>query len=243
MVNMNPVAPNSIALPHWCITDNPVAYDRAMVEMEARVAEISAGRKPELIWLLEHPALYTAGTSARPDDLLDPDLLPVYQTGRGGQFTYHGPGQRVVYVMADLGRRGRDLRLFVRNLEAWIISTLAVFDIKAARINGRVGVFVPRPDKGPNRFDKIAAIGIRVRRWVTFHGISINLDPNLDHYRGIVPCGISGDGVTSFADLGHGVSMAELDMALKSTFETLFGPTERARTDQSAGTLPGGLQT
>jgi lipoyl(octanoyl) transferase len=240
---MAPFARNSLPPARWRIAPRPVEYDVAVAEMSARVTAIAKGREPELIWLLEHPALYTAGTSAKSGDLLDPDFLPVYQTGRGGQYTYHGPGQRIVYVMADLDRRGRDLRLFVQTLEAWIIATLALFDITAMRIKGRVGVWVARPDKGPDRFDKIAAIGIRVRRWVSFHGISINLDPDLDHYRAIVPCGILDDGVTSIADLGHKVAMSELDMALRSTFETHLGPIEYTRKDRPGETLPSGTLT
>jgi lipoyl(octanoyl) transferase len=193
--------------------------------MEARVAGIVAGEAPELAWLVEHPPLYTAGTSARPSDLLEPDRFPVYPSGRGGEYTYHGPGQRVAYVMLDLNRRAPDIRRFVASLEEWIIRTLARFNIRGERREGRIGIWVARPDKGPGREDKIAAIGIRIRRWVTFHGIALNVDPVLDHFSGIVPCGIRGHGVTSLADLGVTVSMAEADMALRAAFEEVFGPT------------------
>lgn len=203
-----------------------VDYPEAVAAMEARVAEIAAGTAPELVWLLEHPPLYTAGTSARREDLLSPGRFPVHATGRGGQYTYHGPGQRVAYVMLDLRRRGQDVRAFVAGLEAWIIRTLAQFNIRGERRDDRVGVWVPRPEKGEGAEDKIAAIGIRVRRWVSYHGISINLDPDLSHFSGIVPCGISGHGVTSFADLGLTTSMIELDMALRIAFEDIFGPVD-----------------
>ena len=193
--------------------------------MEARVTAIGAGTAPEQVWLVEHPPLYTAGTSARPADLLEPDRFPVFRSGRGGQYTYHGPGQRVAYVMLDLNRRRPDIRRFVQALEDWIINTLAAFDIRGECRRERIGVWVPRPDQGPGREDKIAAIGIRIRRWVTFHGIALNVDPALDHFSGIVPCGISGHGVTSLADLGVTVSMADVDATMKREFEGLFGPT------------------
>ena len=201
--------------------------------MEARAAAIAAGNASELVWLLEHPPLYTAGTSARPGDLLQPDRFPVFRSGRGGEFTYHGPGQRVAYLMLDLNRRGPDLRRFVATLEAWLIGALARLGVAADRREGRIGVWVARPDKPPlpdgrTAEDKIAAIGIRVRRWVTFHGVSLNVDPDLEHYSGIVPCGVPGYGVTSLADLGVVASMADVDDALKGEFERLFGTTSRA---------------
>ena len=193
--------------------------------MEARVAAIRDGTAAELVWLVEHPPLYTAGTSARDADLLAADRFPVYRTGRGGQYTYHGPGQRVAYLMLDLNRRQPDLRLFVHTLEEWVIRTLAAFNVTAGRRQGAVGIWVKRPEKGIGREDKIAAIGIRVRRWVTFHGIALNVDPVLEHFSGIVPCGISGQGVTSLADLGITATMTEVDSMLRSEFEALFGKT------------------
>ncbi len=195
--------------------------------MEDRATQIAAGTADECIWLVEHPALYTAGTSAKIDDLTDPDRFPVYDTRRGGQYTYHGPGQRVVYVMLDVGKRGRDVRRFVQELEAWVIATLDSFNVTGEIREGRVGVWVERPDKplmanGNISEDKIAAIGIRLRKWVSFHGISINVDPDLSHFDGIVPCGISGHGVTSLVDLGLPVTMDTLDVALRAAFETVF---------------------
>lgn len=195
--------------------------------MEERATQIAAGTADECIWLVEHPALYTAGTSAKIDDLTDPDRFPVYDTRRGGQYTYHGPGQRVVYVMLDVGKRGRDVRRFVQELEAWVIATLDSFNVTGEIREGRVGVWVERPDKplmtnGNTSEDKIAAIGIRLRKWVSFHGISINVDPDLSHFDGIVPCGISGHGVTSLVDLGLPVTMDTLDVALRAAFETVF---------------------
>ncbi len=187
--------------------------------MEREAGAIARGAAPERVWLLEHPPLYTAGTSAKSTDLLEPDRFPVFQTGRGGQYTYHGPGQRVAYVMLDLTRRGQDVRAFVAGLEQWLIATLASFNINGERREDRVGVWVRRGD----REDKIAAIGIRVRRWVTFHGISLNVDPDLSHYDGIVPCGVSGHGITSLADLGLSVTMTDVDIALKYSFSTIFG--------------------
>ena len=193
-------------------------YAPTLAEMEARVAQIAAGTADEAIWLLEHPPLYTAGTSSNPADLIDPDRFDVYVAGRGGQYTYHGPGQRVVYVMLDLNQRGRDVRRFVDSLESWIIDTLWAFHLRGERRTGRVGVWVQRPDRaGPDggpAEDKIAAIGVKLRRWVSFHGISINVEPDLSHFKGIVPCGISGHGVTSLVDLGLPVTMADLDAAL-----------------------------
>lgn len=196
--------------------------------MEARVDAISRGEAEECIWLLEHPPLYTAGTSAQIEDLVDPDRFPVYDAKRGGQYTYHGPGQRVAYVMLDLNRRGKDVRQFVKKLEAWVIDTLDSFNIKGEIREGRVGVWVTRPEKpravsGAMAEDKIAAIGIRLRKWVSFHGISINVEPELDHFSGIVPCGITEHGVTSLVDLGRPVTMEDLDVALKASFERSFG--------------------
>lgn len=204
-------------------------YDSAVEAMEARVADIRRGRKGELIWLVEHPPLYTAGTSADATDLVAPDRFPVFKTGRGGQYTYHGPGQRVAYVMLDLNMRGKDVRAFVAGLEAWIIATLDRFNVRGERREDRVGVWVRRPEKpslipGMTAEDKIAAIGIRVRQWVSFHGISINVEPNLEHFSGIVPCGVTEHGVTSLVDLGLPVTMEDLDLALKGEAENFFGP-------------------
>ncbi|MEO0035283.1 MAG: lipoyl-protein ligase [Pseudomonadota bacterium] len=204
----------------WRFSDRPEPYPAALAAMEARVEAIRAGTAPELVWLLEHPPLYTAGSGADPADLLDPDRFPVFDAGRGGQYTYHGPGQRVAYVMLDLARRGPDLRRFVHDLEEWLIRTLACFAVKGERRPGRVGVWV---DRGGGREDKIAAIGVRVRRWVTFHGIALNVDPNLDHYRGIVPCGIAEHGVTSLWDLGLTPTLEEVDAALIAEFSAVFG--------------------
>jgi lipoyl(octanoyl) transferase len=212
----------------WIIAPEPVDYPVALATMKARAAAIAEGKADEAVWLLEHPPLYTAGTSANESDLLVPDRFPVYDAGRGGQYTYHGPGQRVAYVMLDLRQRGRDVRCLVQGLEGWITDTLSLFNIEAeSRPAPRIGVWVPRPDKGPGREDKIAAIGVRVSRWVTFHGVSLNVAPDLSHYAGIVPCGISDQGVTSFEDLGHLVSMPEVDSALRAAFEHRFGPTIR----------------
>jgi lipoyl(octanoyl) transferase len=207
----------------WRIFDAPLDYETALAMMDARVAAIAAGEAPEAVWLLEHPPLYTSGTSARPEDLLNP-RFPVYPAGRGGQFTYHGPGQRVAYIMLDLTQRGRDIRCLVQGLEQWVIDTLEAHNIRGERREGRVGVWVARPDKGFGREDKIAAIGVRVRKWVTFHGISLNVAPNLSHYDGIVPCGITDQGVTSFEDLGQLVTLPEVDSVLYARFKTLFGP-------------------
>jgi lipoyl(octanoyl) transferase len=211
----------------WRVSDEPVDYDRALAAMDARVAEIAAGAAGELVWLLEHPPLYTAGTSARPQELLDA-RFPVHQVGRGGQFTYHGPGQRVAYVMLDLNRRRPDVRAFVATLEEWIIRTLAGCNIRGERRTDRIGVWVRRPDKGDGFEDKIAAIGIRVRRWITLHGIALNVEPELSHFSGIVPCGVSERryGVTSLADLGQPTAMPEVDMMLRREFEPLFGRTQ-----------------
>jgi lipoyl(octanoyl) transferase len=191
--------------------------------MEARAAAIREGAAGELVWLLEHPALYTAGVTARAEDLLQPDLLPVFRTGRGGQFTYHGPGQRVAYVMLDLERRGRDVRAFVQGLETWIIGALEQFNVHGQTRDGRVGVWVERKAPGHSREDKIAAIGVKIRRWVSFHGVSLNVEPELSHFSGIVPCGISTHGVTSLVDLGLPVTMDDADAALKTSFERVFG--------------------
>ena len=206
----------------WRISDTPVAYPDALTVMEDRVAAIHEGSAGEMIWLLEHPPLYTAGTSAKDEDLLDSARFPVYRAGRGGQYTYHGPGQRIVYTMLDLRRRGPDVRCFVHDLEEWVIRALASFNVKGERREGRVGIWV---DRGGGREDKIAAIGVRIRRWITFHGISINVEPDLEHFSGIVPCGIGeeGLGVTSLVDLGLPVTMTDLDVALRESFGTVFG--------------------
>jgi lipoyl(octanoyl) transferase len=209
----------------WLIADAPVPYPEAVAAMEARVAAITAGAAAERVWLVEHPPLYTAGTSASPHDLLVADRFPVFASGRGGQYTYHGPGQRVAYVMLDLNRRRQDLRLYVATLEEWIIRTLAAFNVRGDRRQGRIGIWVSRPDRGAGQEDKIAALGIRVRHWVTFHGVSLNVDPDLEHFSGIVPCGVSEAGVTSLTDLGRVVSMAEVDAALRREFAALFGET------------------
>jgi lipoyl(octanoyl) transferase len=210
----------------WRITDGPVPYLEAVAAMEARVTAIRAGAAPELVWLLEHPPLYTAGTSARAGDLLEPVRFPVYASGRGGQYTYHGPGQRVAYVMLDLARRGPDVRAFVCALESWLIRTLAAFNIKGETRTGRVGIWVDRPATGgrSGQEDKIAALGIRVRRWVTFHGIALNVEPDLGHFSGIVPCGLRDHGVTSMHALGHLVTMPEVDAALMACWPGAFGP-------------------
>lgn len=213
----------------WTVADGPVGYEEALAIMERRVAAIADGAAPEQVWLLEHPPLYTAGTSAREGDLVAPARLPVFRTGRGGQHTYHGPGQRVAYVMLDLQRRAPDLRRFVSALEAWLIGTLEAFNVRGERREDRVGVWVRRPEKGPGVEEKIAAIGIRVRRWVTFHGVSLNVEPDLSHFDGIVPCGVREHGVTSLVDLGLPVAMHEADLALRSAFEEVFGPTVPGR--------------
>ncbi len=209
----------------WRISDAPVGYLDAVAFMEARVADIRADRAPETVWLLEHPAVYTAGTSADPSELLDARRFPVFETGRGGRYTYHGPGQRVAYVMLDLKRRGGDVRRFVTDLEDWVIATLARFNVTGERRDGRVGIWVRRgaPANPASREDKIAAIGVRVRRWVSYHGISINVDPDLSHFEGIVPCGIEKHGVTSLWDLGLTATIPEVDGALAAAFEEVFG--------------------
>ncbi|MGC1505863.1 MAG: lipoyl(octanoyl) transferase LipB [Sulfitobacter sp.] len=212
----------------WITTDGLTEYRAAEAWMESRVAAIAEGTAPECIWLVEHPPLYTAGTSAKAADLTDPDRFPVYETKRGGQYTYHGPGQRVAYVLLDVGKRGRDVRCFVRDLEAWVIDTLDQFNLRGEIRAGRVGVWVQRPEKprqadGSPAEDKVAAIGIRLRKWISFHGISINVEPDLNHFTGIVPCGISDHGVTSLVDLGLPVSMEDLDVTLRSSFTAVFG--------------------
>jgi lipoyl(octanoyl) transferase len=207
----------------WRASDAPVPYEAAVAAMEERVAAIRTGSAPELVWLLEHPPLYTAGTSARISDLVEPDLFPVYRTGRGGQYTYHGPGQRVGYVMLDLRRRGADVRRYVCDLEEWLIRTLALFNLKGERRAGRVGIWI---DEGHGRDSKIAAIGVRVRHWVSFHGVSLNIDPDLTHYRGIIPCGIAEHGVTSLAAQGVVLSTPEVDAALRHAFAEVFGVVE-----------------
>ncbi|WP_378950277.1 lipoyl(octanoyl) transferase LipB [Mesorhizobium sp. ANAO-SY3R2] len=220
----------------WRIESGLTPYDQALAFMESRADEIRRGTAGEMVWLVEHPPIYTAGTSARLEDLVDPDRFPVFNTGRGGEYTYHGPGQRVAYAMLDLKRRREDVRAFVAALEAWIIKALGTFNVKGERREDRVGVWVVRPDRphlpdGTPAEDKIAAIGIRLRRWVSFHGIAINVEPELGHFSGIVPCGVTEHGVTSLVDLGLPVTMADLDVALKAAFEEIFGPA-------SATTLP-----
>ncbi len=220
----------------WWISEGLTPYDEALAWMEARVDALIAGSADECVWLLEHPPIYTAGTSARPEDLLSPDRFPVYHARRGGEYTYHGPGQRVVYPILDLNRRGRDLRAYVRALESWVIASLADFQIRGERREGRVGVWVVRPDRptrpdGGHSEDKVAAIGVRVRRWVAFHGFSINVEPELEHFDGIVPCGIDGFGVTSLVDLGIPASMSDLDLSLKRNFARHFSPLPENRPD------------
>lgn len=218
----------------WLTSEGLTDYDTAVAEMEARAAAIAEGTAEEAVWLVEHPPLYTAGTSAKPADLTDPDRFPVYDTRRGGQYTYHGPGQRVAYVMLDVGARGRDVRRFVHELESWVINALAEFNVRGETRPDRVGVWVTRPEKPPlpdgaPREDKIAAIGVRLRKWVSFHGISVNVDPDLSHFEGIVPCGVQGHGVTSLVDLGLPVTMADLDLALKASFPRVFGASPAPR--------------
>lgn len=220
----------------WAISDDLVGYEAAVGFMEARVEAIAKGEARELVWLLEHPPLYTAGTSATDADLLIPGRFPVHRTGRGGQYTYHGPGQRVAYVMLDLNRRGRDVRAFVGALEGWVIETLDGFNVRGETRTDRVGVWVRRPHKGTGVEDKIAAIGIRLKRWVSLHGLSINVEPELAHFDGIVPCGIAGHGVTSLVDLGLPMTLADLDVALAETFMEVFGvlPDKEARPSAAA---------
>lgn len=211
----------------WMQSDTLVGYEEALSFMEARAQAIACGEAEECIWLLEHPALYTAGTSAKREDLTDPERFPVFEAKRGGQYTYHGPGQRVVYVMLDLNKRGRDIRAFVKQLECWVIATLEEFNLTGEIREGRVGVWIERDDKpllanGAKAEDKIAAIGIRLKRWVSFHGISINVEPDLEHFSGIVPCGITEHGVTSLVDLGLPVTMEDVDVALRRHFDRIF---------------------
>jgi lipoyl(octanoyl) transferase len=214
----------------WAVSRGYVDYPAAVEAMEAHAAAIAEGQAGELVWLLEHPPLYTAGVSAKPGDLLDAGRFPVFRSGRGGQFTYHGPGQRVAYVMLDLNQRRRDVHEFVRSLEAWIIGALARFNVDGELRQGRVGVWVERKVPGvPPREDKIAAIGVKLRRWVSFHGIALNVEPDLSHFAGIVPCGQTEHGVTSLVDLGHPVSMDEADEALRASFVEVFGPLEPAQ--------------
>ena len=218
--------PEGVSEPvEWVVAEGLTGYDEAVAEMEARAALIADGLARERVWLVEHPPLYTAGTSARDEDLIAPERFPVFRSGRGGQFTYHGPGQRVAYVMLDLKRRQPDLRRFVAALEGWLIGALDDFNVRGERREDRVGVWVRRPNKGAGTEDKIAAIGIRVRRWVSFHGISLNVEPDLTHFDGIVPCGVSQHGVTSLVDLGLPVTMPEVDSVLREAFERVFGPT------------------
>ena len=213
----------------WAVSRGQVPYPEAVAAMEARAAAIADGTAGELVWLLEHPPLYTAGVSAKETDLLEPDRFPVFASGRGGQFTYHGPGQRVAYVMLDLTKRRRDVRAFVASLEAWVIGALARFNVEGEIRDGRVGVWVERRTLGaPTREDKIAAIGVKLRRWVSFHGVSVNVEPDLAHFSGIVPCGQTEHGVTSLVDLGLPVTMDEADEALKASFRLVFGDVEEA---------------
>jgi lipoyl(octanoyl) transferase len=214
----------------WAVSPGLVGYEAAVAAMEARAAAIAAGEAGELVWLLEHPPLYTAGVSAKQTDLLAPDRFPVFRSGRGGQFTYHGPGQRVAYVMLDLRTRGRDVTRFVADLERWLIGALAHFNVKGEVREGRVGVWVERKGPGWTREDKIAAIGVRLRKWVSFHGIAFIVEPELEHFSGITPCGVSGPqyGVTSLVDLGLPVTMSDADAALRASFQTVFGQTEDA---------------
>lgn len=210
----------------WAVSTDYVPYPAAVAAMEARAAAIAEGTAGELVWLLEHPPLYTAGVSAKGTDLLQPDRFPVHESGRGGQYTYHGPGQRVAYVMLDLTTRGRDVRAFVEALEAWIIDALAAFNVVGEMREGRVGVWVERKGAGWSREDKIAAIGVKLRKWISFHGISLNVEPDLDHFSGIVPCGQTEHGVTSLVDLGLPVTMDDADAALKASFQRVFGAVE-----------------
>lgn len=211
--------------------DGLADYEQTLQAMEDKVADISLGKANETVWLVEHPPLYTAGSSAEDRDLVDGNRFPVHHTGRGGEYTYHGPGQRVIYPMLDLTKRGQDIRLYVATLEQWIINTLDQLNIKGERREDRVGVWVTRPEKPPltdgtTREDKIAAIGIRVRKWITFHGVSLNVEPELDHYSGIIACGVEGHGITSLVDLGHLVTIEDVDTVLRQEFEKLFGPTQ-----------------
>jgi lipoyl(octanoyl) transferase len=231
------MTPPNTAGVDWLISDQPVAYLDAVAAMEARVAAIATGEARELVWLLEHPPLYTAGTSAKPQDLLTPERFPVFETGRGGQHTYHGPGQRVAYVMLDVRAHGGDVRRFVGRLETWLIAALAEFNVRGETRAGRIGVWVAQPKAAVGREAKIAAIGIRVRHGISFHGVSLNVEPALEHFDGIVPCGIHDHGVTSLVDLGLPVTMADADVALRRAFETTFEtPTLTAITTLLANT-------
>jgi len=225
-------SPAGASAVEWRVSRAPVPYPEAIASMEARVAAIAAGQAPELVWLLEHPPLYTSGTSGKPGDLLDA-RFPMFTTGRGGQLTYHGPGQRVAYVMLDLKQRRPDVRAYVAGLEEWVIRALAAFDVSSERREDRVGVWVQRPDKGSGFEDKIAAIGVRMRRWVSFHGVAINVAPDLEHFEAIVPCGVADPryGVTSLADLGHPATMADVDVALRRSFEQVFGAAKASLTE------------
>jgi lipoyl(octanoyl) transferase len=226
LATKGPIFGRDDALPAgWAVSSAPVGYLEAVAAMEARAQAIAEGRAGEVVWLLEHPPLYTAGVSAKPGDLLEPDRVPVFESGRGGQFTYHGPGQRVAYVMLDLTRRGRDVRAFVAALEAWVIGALGRFNVTGEIREGRVGVWVERRVAGePAHEDKIAAIGVKLRRWVSFHGVSLNVEPDLGHFSGIVPCGVTDHGVTSLVDLGLPVTLDEADAALRASFQDVFGP-------------------
>ena len=234
------------AIVDWAISEGLVAYEAALAAMEARVGGIAEGRARELVWLLEHPPIYTAGTSAKSGDLLQPDRFPVHTTGRGGQYTYHGPGQRVIYVMLDVRRwagsesGGGDVRRFVGALEGWLIETLAAFNVTGETRPDRVGVWVRRPDVAPGREDKIAAIGIRLKRWISLHGMSLNVEPDLEHFSGIVPCGVAQHGVTSLVDLGLPVTMADADVALHASFEARFGKTQRVSAPTAAAAIDAG---
>jgi lipoyl(octanoyl) transferase len=226
-----PIFGRDDALPAgWAVSSAPVGYLEAVAAMEARAQAIAEDRAGEVVWLLEHPPLYTAGVSAKPGDLLDPGRFPVFESGRGGQFTYHGPGQRVAYVMLDLTKRGRDVRAFVAALEAWMIGALGRFNVTGEVRDGRVGVWVERRQAGaPPGEDKIAAIGVKLRRWVSFHGVSLNVEPDLAHFSGIVPCGVTDHGVTSLVDLGLPVTLDEADAALRASFAEVFGPVTDSR--------------
>lgn len=226
-LDLAPFSASDARAVEWLISDAPVPYPEAVAAMDTRAAAITAGAAPELVWLLEHPPLYTSGTSGKPDDMLE-TRFPVFETGRGGQVTYHGPGQRVVYLMLDLKRRRPDVRAYVAGLEALIIRTLAAFNVRGERREDRVGVWVARPDKGAGHEDKIAAIGVRLKRWVSLHGIAINVEPDLNHFAAIVPCGIVDPryGVTSLVDLGIPATMTDLDVALRQAFEEIFGPSK-----------------
>lgn len=232
IASLSPSTPASLDRElEWRIAPEPVAYPEAVSAMEERVAAIRAGTAAELVWLLEHPPLYTAGTSAREGDLLAPDRFPVYRSGRGGQYTYHGPGQRVAYVMLDLKNRGSDVRRYVHDLEEWLIRSLARFNVVGERRSGRIGIWIDRGRHGgmPGREDKIAAIGVRIRHWVSYHGVALNVEPDLSHFQGIVPCGQREHGVTSLVDLGLPVTLAEVDVAMREAFKEVFGRTPRAR--------------